>query len=225
MSWRHSTNHYSKVVDQGSQSSGSWWIYVLYRRQLDLCGFLCILGNFVACCRISPLNYLGGKYCLCFLRWPAFKWSNNPWCKEEISCIRLAFMFKAHSVSALVTRGGKLSWFLWWWTATRIVTDLAPPKKHETITELTGNDSALSMKLHFKAESPLGFHCKLQNISIKLPFANKCDIILMTNWTTACLCTADSQLFSRDLLTALEVAAAGYIFFHLANAGTNQMKK
>lgn len=109
--------------------------------------------------------------------------------------------------------------------ATRIVTDLAPPKKHETITELTGNDSALSMKLHFKAESPLGFHCKLQNISIKLPFANKCDIILMTNWTTACLCTADPQLFSHDLLTALDVAAAGYIFFHLANAGTNQMKK
>lgn len=71
------------------------------------------------------------------------------------------------------------------------------------------------MKLHFKAESPLGFHYKLQNISIKLPFANKYDIILMTNWTTACLCTADPQLFSHDLLTALDMAAAGYIFLRL----------
>lgn len=41
--------------------------------QLDLCGFFCILGNFVVCCRISPLIHLGGKYCHCFHRWPAFK--------------------------------------------------------------------------------------------------------------------------------------------------------
>lgn len=92
---------------------------------------------------------------------------------------------------------------------------------------MTGNDSALSMELHFKAESPLVFYCKLQNISIKLPFANKYDVILMTNWTAACLRTADPQLFSRDLLTALDMAAAGYMFFHRAqtNEGTNVFHK
>lgn len=80
------------------------------------------------------------------------------------------------------------------------------------------------MELHFKAESPLGFYRKLQNISIKLPFANKCDIILMTNWTTACLCTADPQLFSHDFLTAAHMPAAGYIFFCFAKTGTKKVE-
>lgn len=110
-------------------------------------------------------------------------------------CIDSAFIFKAHYTCSLGHNGegGKLNPDFTV-AGTRIVTDLATSKKHETITELTGNDSALSMKLHFKAESPLGFYCKLQNISIKLPFADKYDIILMTNWTTASLCTADPQL-------------------------------
>lgn len=44
----------------------------------------------------------------------------------------------------------------------------------------------------------------------------------MTNWTTACLCTADPQLFSHDLLTALGMPAAGCIFFGLAKTGTRK---
>lgn len=37
----------------------------------------------------------------------------------------------------------------------------------------------------------------------------------MTNWTTACLCTANPQLFSHDFSTSLDTAAAGYIFLRL----------
>lgn len=92
------------------------------------------------------------------------------------------------------------------------MTKFGKPKNTKT-PKLTGNDSVLSVELHFKAESPLGFYCKLQNISIKMLFVNKYDIILTTNWTASCLCSADPQLFSHDLLTASHMAAAGYIFF------------
>lgn len=132
--------------------------------------------------------------------------------------------FLKHTILALLVtmeRGANWILILRSRAGTRIVTDLATSKKHETITELTGNDSALSMKLHFKAESPLGFYCKLQNISIKLPFADKYDIILMTNWTTVSLCTADPQLWSHDLLTALDMPAAGYIFL----SGTTKKRR
>ena len=39
------------------------------------------------------------------------------------------------------------------------------PQKHETITD-HWYDLTLLVKLHFKAGSPLGFDCKLQNIAL-----------------------------------------------------------
>lgn len=169
------------------------------------------------CCKSSVL-----PQCLQMI---AFFWRNDLYCKKEFCSISSAFIFKPHHASSVGYNGDGANWILILrlWMETRIASELAP-QKHETITELTGNDLALSMKLHFKAESPLEFYCKLQNISIKFPFVNKYDIILMTNWTTTCLSTADPQLFSHHLFTALDMTA-GYIFFCVTKTGTNKERR
>lgn len=82
----------------------------------------------------------------------------------------------------------------------------------------------LSLKLQFKAESPSGFYCKLQNISLKFPFVNKYDIILTANWTTVCLSKAALKLFSHDLLLWI-CQLTGQSFFCLTKTGGKKMKK
>lgn len=61
-----------------------------------------------------------------------------------------------------------------------------------------------------KLKAPLRFYRKPHNICIKLLFAKKYDIILMTNWTTLYLCMENPDLFGDDLLPAL--SAPGHIF-------------
>lgn len=86
----------------------------------------------------------------------------------NLCCISPAFIFKAHHVSSVSCNGGVcVQWILIWQSRMETTTEQVwDPKKHETITELTGNDWALLIKLLFKAESPLVFYCKLQSLAL-----------------------------------------------------------
>lgn len=181
-----------------------YWFFSDYGSMV-LCS-LCLLLNRRIHCGCNLLAY--------FPQMLFFNWRNHPWCKREFCCSDSAFIFTAHDASSVGNNGKGANWILILrlWMETR----LATPKKTWNYNWVDWKWFGLSIKLHFKAENPLEFYCKLQNISIKLPFRNKYDIISMTNWTTACWSTADPQLFSHDLLTASDMPAAGYIFFCLA---------
>lgn len=113
---------------------------------------------------------------------------------SNFCCYSSAFIFKAHHVSHLLLtmeRGHIKPWF------------------YSLNGDHNYNSTPKKLNYNWISWERLGFvdeHTiqswksmrillyKLQNISIKLPFANKYDIILMTNWTATCLS-------GHDLLT------------------------